>query len=61
MVKAQTVWTRSKLQQYELFHRFAEAEVKKVFAEPRGPDIPDNKIIAASSGTGFFVSNKDTL
>jgi len=58
MVKAQTVWTRSKLQQYELFHRFAEAEVKKVFAEPKGPDIPDNKIIAASSGTGFFVSKQ---
>jgi len=56
LVNLNTVWLNSKVQQYELFHRFAEAEVKKAFAEPEGPKIDDKKVVAAASGTGFFVS-----
>ncbi len=60
LAKVQTVWVDSKTQQWELFHREAEKEISKILNKDKDkyPEINDNEILAASSGTGFFVSNQ---
>ena len=60
LAKVQTVWVDSKIQQWELFHRETEREVNKILEKEKDnyPDINDNEILAASSGTGFFVSKQ---
>ena len=61
LIKINRVWNNSRLQHWELFHRKAEEENAKYLARKKkkkeeGPKIGDNEILAASSGTGFFVS-----
>ena len=60
LAKVQMVWVDSKIQQWELFHREAEKEVSKILEKEKDnyPEINDNEILAASSGTGFFVSKQ---
>ncbi len=60
LAKVQTVWVDSKIQQWELFHREAEKEVSKILEKEKDnyPEINDDEILAASSGTGFFVSKQ---
>jgi hypothetical protein len=60
LAKVQTVWVDSKIQQWELFHREAETEISKILEKEKDnyPEINDNEILAASSGTGFFVSKQ---
>ena len=60
LVNMQTVWKRSRVEQWRLFHRVAEAEVRKLSEKKKKeeppPDPDDDKVIAAASGTGFFVT-----
>tara|TARA_B100000767_G_C19705637_1_gene510418 strand:+ start:93 stop:1334 length:1242 start_codon:yes stop_codon:yes gene_type:complete len=60
LAKVQTVWVDSKIQQWELFHRETEREVSKILEKEKDnyPEINDNEVLAASSGTGFFVSKQ---
>jgi len=57
-MKAQIVFKDLKAQQWKYFHNRAENEVNKILSKKRNdvPEINDNEIFAASSGTGFFVS-----